>query len=143
MSPLEEPLQESLLGGADISTEDASGEQEVRLRLAAKHASKKNPQHHAEVLKLAEKMGLAPAIVERNFDLVKQRADSMDAAYKRMGRETPKTAAFLSDPDNAAIAKDDHDQLGTLEHLLNLGKSFAGSGIRGTGDALSGLGNLF
>ncbi len=66
----------------------------------------KNPDQHAKVLQLARKAGLPPDHVERNYDDVKKEQDQ-DIDYGALVAGAPVTAEFASNPDNAAVAKDD------------------------------------
>lgn len=120
--------------------EDASAETPLRQSILA--AADKQPDQHAKILALSQRTGIPASVVERNFEAIQKRAEIADTDYSKMIRETPHLANFLSHPDNAAVAKDDHEQLGALEKLFDYGKSLIGGAVRGTGEAISGLGTL-
>src|SRR5438876_3854558 len=122
--------------------DDLLGPSDTALRGSMLEASTTTPDHHAQVLKLSNQTLLPPEIVERNFDQIQQRAVVQANDYDRILKDTPKLGEWLSDPDNAKVARDDIPQLGTLTKLLDLGRMFGGEAIRGTGQALSGLGAL-
>lgn len=112
---------------------------EVQLRRSVSLAADRTPDRHAEVLRLSERTGLAPELVERNFDKVRGRAIAADPSYAKMLRETPAVAEYLSNPDNAAVSKDDHEQLGTIERLLDVGRNLTGALAAGLPGAAAGF----
>lgn len=96
---------------------DASKEQ--ALRTATVQASTVDPQRASEIKQLSDKTGVAPTIVERNFDTIKRRSLLTDTPYSQMLRDTPKLAEWAAEPVNAKVASDDMDKLGALEWLLS------------------------
>ncbi len=115
---------------------------ETALRLSLKQASETTPQRQAEVLELSRRTGLPPSVVDRNYDTIRRRAQIVDTPYARMLRETPKTAAWLSNPENAAIAQDDHDSLFRFEKLFDVGRSFLAGVPEFVGSVTSGVGDV-
>jgi hypothetical protein len=115
---------------------------EIPLRQSINAAADKDPDRHAKVLELAQRTGMSTDIVERNFDAIKKHAETASTPYAQMLRETPHLADWLSHPDNAAIAKDDHPRLGKIEKLLDVGKSFVKGGVETPGSGLAGMGDL-
>jgi hypothetical protein len=85
-------------------------------------AVEKNPDEYARYVRLNKQTGLDP-------DLLMQDQETRQAAESRakMGsmdldsliRTNPKTASFLSNPQNASLAHDDVDNLGFFETLWN------------------------
>lgn len=80
-------------------------------------AKDKNPDQHAKVLSLAEKMGAKSSFVEENWPTIEKKREefnlkgSLDSAKDI----APKATEFLSNPDNLAVSKDDIDSLIELE----------------------------
>jgi len=77
-------------------------------------ALRRNPDQYAETLRLSESQRLPTDIVERNMDEVKrrERLNSIDLSLH------PKTAAYLSDPNNASVSSDDVPNLQAIEDAL-------------------------
>jgi len=99
---------------------------ERSLRAAAVETQTAEPDRAADVLRLARGTGIAPAIVERNFDAIKKRATIENTPFEAIMRETPALAEFISEPANLAVVKDDLEQLGAIEWLLTApGRSVA------------------
>lgn len=84
-----------------------------------------DPDRQAKILKLANKSGLPADLVERNFDRVNQEVEVAGNNYDDMIRRNPKVSAWLSDPNNAKIAKDNIQNLKAMEDTVN-DTSFAG-----------------
>jgi len=107
-----------------IRQQDTAREQ--GLRSSAKAVEEQTPDRAAEVARLAQGTGIAPAVVERNFDQIKKRAAFENTPFQKILAETPKLAEFISEPANLAIVKDDLEQLGAIEWLLTApSRSFA------------------
>lgn len=88
-----------------------------------------NPDFEAELRKLSAKTGV-PLETARNMpDEIKRQAFMKDANPGLLQAQYPKVAAFLSDPDNAAVAKDD---IGTMQKMSNLWASFSQGINRGS-----------
>lgn len=80
-------------------------------------AQKTNPDAAAKSSALAQKTGLPPDVVERNFDTVAP----LDQAntYVDLLTDSPTTKRFLTDPTNAKIASDDIENLTGVEKFMN------------------------
>ncbi len=77
-------------------------------------AAEKNPDRHAQVLNLSQRMNLPPSFVDTNFDeLQKKEIKSKD--YSTELAQVPGLRKFLSEPDNAIVAKDDVANLERIE----------------------------
>jgi hypothetical protein len=148
------PYEETLLEGQKVNPYRETlrlqqSSSETMLRQAVKTSTARDPKRQAEILKLSERTGLPPDLIDRNFDSIRSRAEITDTPYSEMLRESPKTAEWLTDPDNATIAKDDQRQLGKLEWLLTKGRDYFGAaasgvlGHGGIGSFLSGAGELY
>ena len=109
----------------DIVSEHRT-EQDARLRTTVLQAGQQSPDQAAEARRLADRFGMAPSIVEKNFTAFKQRATVEDAS--RVGEEAPRLREWLAaNPSNAAVAQDDHTPLSALERTLGIGRNIAGA----------------
>jgi hypothetical protein len=115
---------------------------EIALRLSAKRAAPITPDHQAEILTLSRRTGLPTSIVQRNYDDIRKKAEITATDYQRMLRESPKTAGFLTNSDNAAVTKDDHPALTAIESIFNVPRAFVGGAAYGIGAGLEGAGRL-
>lgn len=103
--------------------------QKTELQASMFAAKDKVPDHQAQVQGLAAKMKLAPELVERNFDELNKHADQSQHDYEDIVNSSPKVAEWLSNPNNAALAKDDipnlqaledaHKEYGTMRTMFN------------------------
>jgi len=143
LSPYEEELLQEDDNPYRQTLREQRQSQEVELRKAAAKASGRTPQRQAQLIDLSKRTGLPADLVDRNFDAVQKRADVASNPYSAMLRDTPGVAAFLKDPENAAIAKGDEEQLGAIERMLH----YAGNGARAIGSSFfstnAGLWGMF
>lgn len=78
-----------------------------------------NPDDYAKALGLAAKTGVAASWAkEFKPQIEKQRKTAPDAISELVNR-SPKTAAFLAQPDNASIAHDDIENMTKMERALS------------------------
>src|SRR4051812_47940085 len=84
----------------------AAGEQQA-LRTSLVQADQTTPDRAADVQRLSGKTGIAPDIIERNFEAIQKRSLLVDTPYAQMLRESPALSTWASEPANAAVAKDD------------------------------------
>lgn len=82
-------------------------------------ASKKQPDRHADILKLSEKTEMPVDIVERNYDAIKQKDEVSGSDYDSLIDKTPSLAKFFEDPNNSSLGKDDVDNLSTIDISTN------------------------
>lgn len=80
-------------------------------------ASKADPDVKARNIKLADEMNLPVDFVDRNYDALveKKTYAKSDSEYDKLINENPKLAAYLKDPNNASVSKDDISSLSALE----------------------------
>ncbi len=97
---------------------EVSAAQQTGLRASVAQAAKTTPDRAAEVIKLSERTRLPPNIVERNFDELRAKHAIDGNDYDAILRQTPKLAAWLQQGENAAVASDDMNKMGSLEWLL-------------------------
>ena len=67
------------------------------LRTSVTQATGVAPDHAAAVKDVSDQIGVAPDAVERNFEEFKKRATLAQTPYADIVRDTPHTAAVLSD----------------------------------------------
>ena len=77
-------------------------------------AAEKNPDQHAKVLTLAEQFGASSSYAEQAYDDLKKERERIDVANK-INANVPKLKNFISNPDYAAVSKDDLDILKRIE----------------------------
>lgn len=80
-------------------------------------ASQANPDDEAQKIKLADEMDLPVDFVKRNYDKLTQKksAQNLESEYDRIIADAPKTADFLTDPNNLSVSKDDLSGLKDFE----------------------------
>ena len=98
---------------AEILVED-----EQRVQQSAFAASKVNPDKRAESIKLGKQVGLPTDVVERNYDDVKQKSELMAFKPDVISKKSPGLSRWLQSPDNAAVGKDDLDNLQAIEKTV-------------------------
>ena len=98
---------------AEILVED-----EQQIQQSAFAASKVNPDKRAESIKLGKQVGLPTDVVERNYDDVKQKSELMAFKPDVLLKKSPGLSRWLQSPDNAAVGKDDLDNLQAIEKTV-------------------------
>jgi hypothetical protein len=97
----------------DIIQEMAAGTEQA-VKQSTFVAAEKNPDQHAKVLTLAEKFGARSDFVEQNYDVMAKQNERNEINQK-VGVASPVLKQFISNPDYAAISKDDLDVLKNIE----------------------------
>lgn len=114
-------------------------------------ASKRDPARFSKDLELAESQELPVATVERNRDEVtrKQKLGLLD--FDELRHQTPKTAKYLSNRDNASVSFNDIENLKVIEKVMqqeqrgfwnNNARATIGTAAKITGDLIQLTGNL-
>jgi len=102
----------------DALLADERGLDQSRLRQTIAAAVQTEPDRAARAIEYAEHLNLPRGVVERNLDVIEQRDEVERNDYDAILERTPKLAEWLIEsPDNAAVARDDLDSLGTFEAL--------------------------
>lgn len=110
------------------------------LGLAVDNASHRDPDRYAEDLSIARESQLPVDTVERNRDEVKRRQSVRAIDSVKLKESHPKTAEYLSDPENASVSYDDIDTLKNLEQVLqNPAHGFWNNLLRSAGEATNKL----
>lgn len=120
---------------------------EGRLQVSMDAAQAKNPDQQARVLALQARTGLPPDLIERNLDQVERQAARADFDARKFRQTSPIVADWLAEnPQHAAVAKDDIDNLTDLERFVRgavgVPRALAGEFVRTPGAVLTGLGEL-
>lgn len=89
------------------------------LQGAAMVASKRDPQQWAKVTELADRTGLQPDFVARNWEEL-SRADGDRRQVAAMSDVSPTFASWLEDPDNATLAKHEMPALSQVDQGARL-----------------------
>lgn len=119
------PLNEydDILKGSENEYDDIlkseSQSQAQQVNSAMYVAADKQPDRHAQVLDLAKKTKLPADIVDRNFDEISKKNQINSIDYPDLIDKTPGLAKWLESPDNMAVAKDDLDNLKSIESKMN------------------------
>jgi GNAT superfamily N-acetyltransferase len=109
------------------------------LRQSMTAASDKNPDMEATLQALASKAGVPLDAVRLNQPEVQRQVDAQSLDYAELAKRLPTTAAFLSEQNNAAVARDDVESLSFLEDSLNFGANFVRSVVASAPSAGAGL----
>lgn len=112
-------------------------EAEQGVRASMLTAIDKQPDTEAKLQDLARRYNMPVEAVRLNQPAVQRRAAFEAVDYETLAREMPSTSAWLSTPENAAIAHDNVDNMGAIERKLRqfgggLGEAF-GMSASGTG----------
>lgn len=106
---LSAPDKYEALADAEVKT------RETALQSSMWTASQRQPERHAQVLRLAQKTQIPVPVVERNLDEVTKQDEVQGKDYAGIIQKTPGLAKWLEHPDNAAIGKDDLENLTKTE----------------------------
>jgi len=111
---------------------------ETSIRRSVIQGSGLTPERAAESRRLSQRLGLPPAVIERNFDKFKTSTDLEDVT--RVGRDAPHLGDWMAaDPNNAAVAKDDLPTLSVMERTLGVGRHLVNYAKAGWSEFKEGL----
>jgi Large polyvalent protein associated domain 22 len=109
-----------------LAIDQADQTEQQQVRTSTQQAAQTTPDKRAESLKLSLRTGLPTSVIERNFDEIKQRSQIAETPYAQIQRESPGVFQWAKEPDHAAVAADDMENLGFLEWVLTApSKAFA------------------
>lgn len=74
------------------------------LQGAVSYASQQNPDQYAKLLKFQKLFGVPPVVSKGNESVVQQAADAQKLDPHTMSQVAPRTTAWASNPDNAAVS---------------------------------------
>lgn len=101
----------------DALIEDDRNRLEIRMRDARMQASETTPDARAEALRLGQQSGMPASMVEQDLAGARQSRDVFGHPYQQIIRQAPALAEWSTDADNAAVSKDDTENLGYLEWI--------------------------
>lgn len=97
---------------------DNDAAEETVLRGSLKAASNTDPDRAARVIDFANKLNLPKGTVDRNLETIEKRVQLESSDYQTFLKDMPVLTNWVTEsPDNAEVARDDLDQLGTIEAL--------------------------
>jgi len=98
---------------------DDMDQQAAAIRQSMSMGMDTKPEDQAQRMRLAKTTGLPVPVVAASQPAIEKKAklDSID--YVKMVKDNPNLARWLKNPDNAALAHDDHENLAALEHIGN------------------------
>ncbi len=86
------------------------------LQGATSYGATHNPDQYADLLKLQKQTGVPPVVSNGNEQQVRQAADVNRLDYDHFVALNPRTTAWASNPDNAAVSGvDEVERLGAIE----------------------------
>jgi hypothetical protein len=103
----------------DAIADQLFGGAPTRMKVAGDVADQDTPDDAAKILDLSHATGLPPDVVRQNLAGIKKHVDKLATPYQDILNQTPHTATLMQQPTERAAAKDDLEQLGTLEWLTN------------------------
>lgn len=103
--------------------EQQAGAQRALLASSLAGAAETKPEHQSKVVALADKLGLASEIVEKNYDAISAQVQLQDRDYNRLLQHHPEVASWLTIPENAAIA---HDEVPQIQQMDLMAKTLSG-----------------
>jgi hypothetical protein len=81
-------------------------------------AAKQNPNQAGEAQRISQKTGMPSGLVQTDLDEMKRQAYLQDVQQRRLATTNPILARQLQDPEFAAIAHDQIDQLSGIEGMF-------------------------
>ena len=122
------PLSDDQLRQIDaIRNENLAGD----VGLSLYSATQQNPDEAARNQKLAADVGLPVDTVGRNYPEVSAQAHRNSFDIDKLVSDSPVTAQYLSNPDNAAVSHDDIDTLTGIESVMKEDRGFIDNTTRG------------
>lgn len=105
------------------------------------------PDEHAKKVQLADELNLPVEFVNRNYEKLSKKAEikKIESEYDSIIESNPRLTAWLKDPNNAAISKDDLSSLKSIESLAKDPSYFSNlydSVVKGAAQLGKGLSQL-
>lgn len=122
-----------------ITPTEAGDELAAPLRQSLYGAQQSSPDEQAKVIKLSDRTGIPPAVVQRNKPEVERlHADLFD--FQGYAKDNPKTAGWIAaNPDLAPVVKDDLDNLSGVERVMRYGSDFVRALVASAPASIGGL----
>jgi hypothetical protein len=93
-------------------------QQKDQARKSLNFGMRQNPDEYANNAKLGKTIGATPEFAAQNKKELELRQRMQALPLDDLVRESPKTAQYLSKPDNAAVSQDDIGLFGAMENTL-------------------------
>lgn len=87
-----------------IDAEEPSATPQQALQGAVSFAAQQSPDHYAKLLKFQQVTGIPPVVSKGNEEQVKQAVDAQSIDPHFLTQFAPKTSAWATNPDNAAVS---------------------------------------
>ena len=100
-------VNEDLRNPFEAAAADLVNGEKAQLSSSMQLAKTGSADDHARALKASQKTGIPVDVVKTDLKQVEQDIEEHEFDYDALYQETPKTASFLMNPDNAGIAHDD------------------------------------
>jgi len=123
--------------GGIVAPNDRRAQQ---VRSTMTQAVKANPDQVSENTRLSEASGIPEWAIKSNPEQVQQFVDSQKTDYDQLSQNSPNTAKFFSDYENASVAHDDVPVLEKLESVFNVVRGLASGPFQAIGMGVEGLG---
>lgn len=107
------------------------------LRASMVAAVSSKPDYEAELRRVAARTGVPVDTVRAYPDEMRQQAQIRAIDFENIVHRYPRTAAYLSDPNAAAIAHDDVDNMSQIERKL---RQLGGGFVESIGQSINGVG---
>lgn len=93
-------------------------------------AQRVDPVRQADVLNISKKVGVAPGLVDSQYDRFKGMSEATPQDMDRIAQEAPSLAEWMKDPNNAALAKQEVDRLAEIEKKTSIIKDITPAPLR-------------
>lgn len=110
----DELIQEENEYDSLIKEEDAA--RSVAARVSLKASDGRTPDQQADINDLAQRAKLPTDVVARNTDQVRAQVEANE--YDQIIKDSPELSGWMSNPDNAAISRDDVGSLARINNAL-------------------------
>ncbi len=131
--------------GAGVAPEPSGTLEEPSLRQSMKMARDTTPDAAAKVVNIADRSGLTPSIIGKDANEIEKTQADYETDYRKLVKDSPKTAKWLTDENNAAIASDSVEALTSQEQSIK-DMGFAETAARGiaygTASGLAGVARI-
>lgn len=99
--------------------DQAKDGQKSAVKQAMFAAESTDPDRQAKILDLSNKLRIPSSIVERQYETLSKKDRLHESDYDKILENTPGLAAWLQNPENAALGKDDLENLGKVDQATS------------------------
>lgn len=123
-------------------------QQKDTTRRSLSFGMKQNPDEYAGAVKLGKETGTSTDFALKHKKDLELKNRMQVFPMGSLVRDTPRTAEFLSNPENAAIAHDDVESMSFIEKAIAKARDYGGAAVeglvgKGAGSTLTGTGELY